>query len=449
MVRWTRALVVAVLVGVGALMSGPAAAAPGEPGWLHTSGSTILTEDDRPYVIRAVAWFGMETPNCAPHGLWQIGLDEGLAQIAGFGFTTVRLPVSNECLHSTATTGVDAQANPDLVGLSPLELMDQVVDRARAHGLSVILDRHRPSSASQSALWFTDSVSESDWIADWQLLVRRYVDDPTVIGVDLHNEPHGEACWGCGDPRRDWAAAATRAGNAVLEENPRLLVIVEGVEHQGDGTATWWGGGLSDVREHPIELAVPHRVVYSPHDYPASIHPQPWFADPAYPDNLEQQWRRSWGYLVEDGIAPVLLGEFGTRHETESDRQWLSGLVDYLAENDISFAYWSFNPNSGDTGGLVLDDWRTPEQAKLDALRPLLGSANAPSPHPSRPSTPTADPAPTAPPAPSPSPSPSGTTSASAPAGSPSGQDLSARWRVTSAWPGGYVAEITLRSDAG
>ena len=41
--------------------------------------------------------------------------------------------------------------------------------------------------------------------------------------------------------------------------------------------------------------------------------------------------------------------------------------------NRMSFAYWSFNPNSGDTGGLVTDDWVTPQRDKLEALRPLLG----------------------------------------------------------------------------
>ena len=126
------------------------------------------------------------------------------------------------------------------------------------------------------------------------MLAARYAEDDTVIGVDLHNEPHGEACWGCGDPRRDWAAAATRAGNAVLEENPRLLVIIEGVQHQGNGAGTWWGGGLADVRRHPIRLDVPDRVVYSPHDYPSSIHPQSWFSDPAYPASLPAQWDRTW-----------------------------------------------------------------------------------------------------------------------------------------------------------
>ncbi|WP_159499670.1 cellulase family glycosylhydrolase [Microbacterium sp. 18062] len=450
MIRSSRALtrigaaLVAVLLTalIGVLVPNRADAAA--PGWLHTSGGDIVTADGTPYTIKAVSWFGLETSNCAPHGLWTIPLDEGLRQIAAMGFTTVRLPYSNECLAASASTSIDANVNPDLVGLSPLELLDAVVSRADAAGLTVILDRHRPDSAAQSALWYTDRYSEEAWIADWRMLAERYRDDPTVIGVDLHNEPHGEACWGCGDPARDWRAAATRAGDAVLAVNPRLLIIVEGVERQPDGSSTWWGGGLAGVAASPVELAVPDRVVYSPHDYPASVYAQPWFADPAYPANLEERWERDWGYIATEGIAPVLLGEFGTTYLSESDRQWLASLVSYLERTGISFAYWSFNPNSGDTGGLVADDWRTPEQDKLDALRPILEPVP---PAPTAVPSPTSTPSPSRPATPGPSrtPEPTPVPEPSAPA--PSG-DTAAEWILQSAWGEGYVAEFVVTAGA-
>ncbi len=369
------ALLAAVLA-VGSLQmirpSRADAAPPSSVGWLHTDGSRILTAADRPHTIKAVSWFGMETSTCAPHGLWQISLDAGLAQIRSFGFNTIRLPFSSECLHRASTTGIDATKNPMLVSLTPLELMDAFVARAEAHGLSVFLDRHRPDSAAQSALWYTDAYPESSWLSDWKMLAQRYLTNPTVIGVDLHNEPHGSACWGCPDAALNWAAAATRGGDAVLAVNPHLLIIVEGVEAQGNGENTWWGGGLSDVKAHPVTLTVAHRLVYSAHDYPASLFAQSWFDAPDYPANLPAQWDKSWGYLQKQGVAPILLGEFGTKLETTSDRQWLASLVSYLHDQQMSFAYWSFNPNSSDTGGLVADDWVTPQTAKLSALAPLL-----------------------------------------------------------------------------
>jgi hypothetical protein len=203
-------------VGAVAPLSAHAAA----DGWWHTSGSRIVAADGSTVTIKAANWFGLETPNCAPHGLWSITLDEGLAQIAAMGFNTVRLPYSNQCLAASTTSSIDASRNPDLVSLTPLQLMDAVIAKARAHGLRVILDRHRIESSGQSELWYTSTYSEKRWIDDWVMLANRYRDDPTVVGADLHNEPHGSACWGCGDTSRDWQAAATRAGNAVLAANP-------------------------------------------------------------------------------------------------------------------------------------------------------------------------------------------------------------------------------------
>ncbi|MHA7282192.1 cellulase family glycosylhydrolase [Arthrobacter sp. TMS2-4] len=390
---------------------------PTTSGWLHTDGGTIRDAADKPFVIKSVSWFGLETPECAPHGLWSINLEDGLRQIRSMGFNTIRLPYSNQCITRGTSTSVDYSLNPSLEGRTPLQVMDSVVDAAGAAGLNVILDRHRPESKAQSELWHTPAITEDQWIADWKMLAARYKDNPVVIGADLHNEPRGAACWACGDPARDWKAAATRAGNAVLSANPNLLVIVEGIENEADGTATWWGSGLRGVAANPVTLERDHRVVYSPHDYPASVHHQQWFSDPTYPENLPALWDRNWGYIAREGIAPVLLGEFGTKLETDSDRQWLDQMVAYLGRTGMSYSYWSFNPNSGDTGGLVKDDWRTEETAKTLALKPLLTTSPAPSPSPT---SPVPSPSPTSP-VPSPSPtSPVPSPSPTSPVPSPS-----------------------------
>ncbi|MDD1476891.1 cellulase family glycosylhydrolase [Arthrobacter sp. H16F315] len=432
---------------------------PVATGWLHTDGGTIKDSNNSPFVIKATSWFGLETPDCVPHGLWgTLTIDEALANIKSMGFNTVRLPFSNECLAATAVKGnVNYWANRayNLEGKRPLDVMDTVIARAKANGLQIILDRHRPSSADQSPLWYTAAVPETKWISDWKMLADRYKNDPTVIGADLHNEPYGAATWGRGTAATDWQAAATRGGNAVLASNPKLLIIVEGIENQGDGSATWWGGGLSDVGAKPVVLNAPNRVVYSPHDYPASLYAQKWFSDANYPNNLPAVWDKNWGYIQKQGIAPVLLGEFGSALATESDKQWMSSIVSYLAANKMSYAYWSFNPNSGITGGLVKTDWRTPETAKLAALAPILTGTpvvNIPtaSPSPSAtpkptvtPSatptaTPTVTPSATPKPTATPTPSPSATPTAS-PSGAPA---ITATWKATSSWNGGYVASL-------
>ena len=341
-------------------------------GFLRTRGAKIVDAENRTVRLTGINWFGFETANHAPHGLWARSLDALLDQVVALGYNMLRLPVSSQMLEpGAATSGIDLGKNPSLSGLSPLELLDVVVTKAGARGLRLVLDRHRPGSDAQSALWYTDRYPEARWLADLTALGRRYAGNRTVIGIDLHNEPHGAASWGDGNAATDWRLAAERAGAAIQAVNPELLVIVEGVENAG-GKGGWWGGNLRGVRASPVRLPVPDHVVYSPHEYPASVAAQPWFGVPSFPANMDGLWDESWGYLVKEDIAPVWIGEFGTKLESASDRAWLQALLAYLGRASIGFAYWSLNPNSGDTGGILMDDWQTVHTGKQSLLSPLL-----------------------------------------------------------------------------
>ena len=347
-------------------------ATPTRPGFLHTQGGAIVDASGHAVRLTGLSWFGFETSNYAPHGLWARSLDAMLDQVRALGYNMIRVPFCSQMFDAGSTpNSIDLSQNPTLRGLSALQLLDAVIAGARARGMKVILDRHRPDSGAQSELWYTSAYSESRWISDWVMLARRYHDDPTVVGFDLHNEPHGAATWGDGNMATDWRLAAERAGNAVLAVHPDLLILVEGVERYG-GTSYWWGGNLRGARTAPVRLSVPGRLVYSPHDYPASVYAQPWFSAADYPANLPGVWRDAWGYLAAEGIAPVWIGEFGTRLMTTSDRQWLGAMVSYIRGNNLSFAYWCLNPDSGDTGGILQDDWRTVNAEKQAALMPAL-----------------------------------------------------------------------------
>jgi endoglucanase len=207
------------------------------------------------------------------------------------------------------------------------------------------------------------------------MLAKRYK-DTAVIGVDLRNEPHS-VCWGCDDKSKHWRLAAERAGNAVLSVNPRLLIIVEGIANY-NGQRTWWGGNLMGAKAFPVRLDVPNRLVYSAHECPATVYPQPWFRHADYPRNLPGICDKYWGYLVKEKIAPVLIGEFGTRYETKQDKQWLQSFRDYIQQNRLSWTFWSLNQDSGDTGGILLNDWVSVHKEKQDLLKgiqyPLLTS---------------------------------------------------------------------------
>jgi endoglucanase len=164
---------------------------------------------------------------------------------------------------------------------------------------------------------------------------------------------------------------AERAGNAILEENPNLLVVVEGIETVGTDKY-WWGGNLRGARDAPVTLSVPNHVVYATSDYPASVSGQPWFSDPTYPANLAPLWDATWGYLETENVAPVLLAGFGSRLQTDSDRVWFSEILKYVTAHRMSYAYWAWNPDSGDTGGILEDDWTTVREDVMLGLEPTL-----------------------------------------------------------------------------
>jgi endoglucanase len=349
------------------------------PGYWHTSGSQIVDSNNTPVRIAGVNWYGFENQHQVVQGLWIQDYHTIMNAIKSNGYNTIRLPFSNQMVESPIIPD-DIQYKPgnytintDLQGLNSLQIMDKIVEYAGQIGLHIILDNHRSSAApggTESYFWYTDSYREPNWIADWQALATRYLNNPTVIGMDLRNEPHGAhmggACWGCGDPPnpalpRDWQLAAQRGGNAVLSVNPHLLIFVEGVDCYGND-CTWDGGNLEGVQAHPVQLNVPNQLVYSVHEYGPSVYQQPWFNSSTTYSSLSDHYTKFWGYVSQWGIAPVWVGEFGAANTDAynniidlqntapgSEGQWFQSMIKYLHDNsNINWTYWAIDGEDKD-----------------------------------------------------------------------------------------------------
>ncbi len=134
-----------------------------------------------------------------------------------------------------------------------------------------------------------------------------------------------------------------------------------------------------------MRLSVPQRLVYSAHDYGPEVNQQAWFAAPDFPRNLAGLWDRHWGYLQEQGSAPVLVGEFGGKAvDSGAEGAWIHTLMSYIHTHRLSYTFWCLNPNSGDTGGILADDWTAVNAAKMALLRndlaPLIATGGSPAP---------------------------------------------------------------------
>ncbi|MEN3013240.1 MAG: cellulase family glycosylhydrolase [Endomicrobiia bacterium] len=385
-----------------------------EASFLKVIGNKLYDENGNEVRLTGVNWFGFETGNYVPHGLWSRDYKSMIMQIRDLGFNCIRIPWCNEMLRKTTPRGLeinpygnDAYAvqkgiklypqapegytgiNLDLDGLTPLQILDKIIEEAGKYGLKIILDNHsrKADGYMNETLWYTQDFSEQQWIEDWVFLAQRYKGNPTVIGADLDNEPHGNtgmgmkppASWGYELPQyytawaqtTDWAAAAERCGNAILEVNPDWLIIVEGVE-QYQNDYYWWGGNLMGVAKRPINLIKPEKLVYSPHEYGPEVYNQSWFSDPNFPNNMPEIWYKHFGFIYDQNIGHLLVGEFGIKNQSNTTAYtWFTEFMKYMGSK-YSWTFWCFNPNSGDTGGILQDDWVSVHEWKMEVLRPHL-----------------------------------------------------------------------------
>jgi endoglucanase len=355
--------------------------------YLTASGNKLVDKRGKTVYLTGVNWFGFETALMSPHGIWTRDMKSVLKQIKDLGFNTIRIPYCSKMLNADArlgqinSYGTDAYSgvNPmnalEATKTKPIELLDIIVDWCQANDMKIILDNHskQPDAYIAEGLWYADGYDEARWIADWVFLANRYKGKSAMIGCDLKNEFHNTATWGNSNPLTDVNKASERCGNAILQANPELLIFVEGVEKY-NGQSSWWGGLLTGAKDFPIVLSNPKKLVYSPHEYGPEVFAQTWFSDPTYPNNLKAVWDKNFGFLYNDNTAPLMVGEFGIRDQNSNEGKsyvWFKKFVDYMG-GGLSWTYWSLNPNSGDTGGILKDDWVSVQQWKMDVLIPHL-----------------------------------------------------------------------------
>lgn len=369
------------------------------PGWLHSAGTQIVDAHNHPLRLASVNWYGAEGTDFVPGGLAFRPYMDVLRTIKSLGFNSIRLPFSNELVERNPIVRRHVEANPQFRDKHALDILDTILAGARQVGVMVILSDMRVEAGQSGpghVLWYSPPRhTQQQWIDDWVVLARRYRSNPAVIGYDLYNEPHSNgpgleilglgylrqgATWGpfngSDNPATDWRLAAERAGNAILHVNPHALIIVEGVEvypypnplagsfcpHHIPATdhycadLYWWGGNLVGARAYPVVLAVPHQLVYSPHEYGPAMHGQRWITPTMTARDWQDAIDQHWGYLLAArglDAAPVYVGEFGTPsvadlslHDAHGGSQgaWFSALVAYLQRNpSVGWAYWPVN----------------------------------------------------------------------------------------------------------
>mmetsp|Transcript_114170 Transcript_114170/g.355528 ORF Transcript_114170/g.355528 Transcript_114170/m.355528 type:complete len:485 (-) Transcript_114170:91-1545(-) len=401
---------------------------------LRTSGKWLVDRRGQRVRLRCVNWYGAHLATLVVGGLDKQPLRKLAFAIRALGFNCVRLPYSLEVQLRPARPAKELlRANPGLQNATGLEILDKTVAALAAARLLVVLNNHQGramwccSEEDGEGLWYTAEYPERAWLDSLRSFAERYRDEPFVVGYDLRNELRGVPLtspgkslgikrpdWGSGRGDTDWAAAARRGALAVSEKDPHALIFVEGLQFAIDLSGVRGAGRLHKEPE------LQGRVVYEAHDY-CWYHPEllsawclhwvctgwalclMWEAwrnrnlkgHPAHDIRICRTivaillttcwsvsvWLASyqhfaaviserWGFLLEEGEAPVWLGEFGTNGPWVTANWWFEigevtwwrHILRYVRENEVDYAYWAFNGDKAgedETFGLLAADYAT------------------------------------------------------------------------------------------
>ena len=400
-----------------------------EPTYLSAVGSELRLNKGAgdEIILKGFNWYGFEG-QLMPNVLWvrayrtvtDIGGETHLGvldQMAAQGFNCVRLPLCQDVTwpgrRITTGNSISANRNPDflvdptLTGSATgsqvkpaIECLDLIIDHCERLGIRVILDMHCLAPNTDNALgtmgkWYTTETpdapgatqgttgeprNEEQWIAAWEFLANRYKDRPIVCGFDLINEPYN--CTWNDDPLTGLPAALERCAARVHAINPDVLIVCEGLAGNitypnGEIWGSPWGGNFTGVRARPVSIVRQDKVVYSPHDYAnygAGAGPA-WIHDPRFPEILHYAWDTAWGFIAKEGIAPLVVGEFGGNYnpgETVGP-QWQEKINEYYTYLKISWIYWALPGNSGNQlQGILAENHIDLQSFTMAALQPLL-----------------------------------------------------------------------------
>ncbi|WP_115720288.1 glycoside hydrolase family 5 protein [Gallaecimonas mangrovi] len=339
-----------------ALLSGCADQQPApKMGWalpLSTKGASIVDNNGHSVVLKGVNWFGAESGEFVVGGLDKQPVGKIADLVKAGGFNVVRLPWSNELVERNPKVAAQyLTANPWLKGKSALAVLDAVVTALTERGIAVILDNHRSrgdwccDGDHGDGLWHTPAYPEQKWMADWLTMAKRYQHNPLVVGYELRNEIRSDhqlklkPSWGDGNASTDWRLAANKMGNALQQLNPKALIIVGGIDYQGN---------LNGLPQHPVTLNQPNKLVYAVHDYSSWHDADAYTSDAAFAKSIEPRF----GFLFTAHYpVPVMVTEWGGCTQKDENGKACSQdriqfplmFAHYLNAHHLSWIWWPLN----------------------------------------------------------------------------------------------------------
>jgi len=232
--------------------------------------------------------------------------------IAGRGFNSVRLPLNARRLFRFKHGNAEFVPNT-------LACIDRLIDWCRTCGIYVILDMHAAPGGqtgqniddceNDQPELFTNPMYQEQLCSAWELLAKRYADEPVVAAYDLLNEPLPNFFCQYND---QLLPLYRRLIERIRAIDPNHMIMLEGAHWATDFSVL---DGMS--REEAAE-----NIALQFHRY--------WSA----PDEESLD-----GYRLAAGRldVPLYLGESG-----ENNLEWYTAMFPLCERLNIGWSFWSY-----------------------------------------------------------------------------------------------------------
>ncbi|MBU0475103.1 MAG: cellulase family glycosylhydrolase [Bacteroidetes bacterium] len=242
--------------------------------------------------------------------------------LANWGFNNIRLPMHYELL--------TPRNEPYVYTESGFALIDSLITWCKKRDMYLILDLHAaPGGQSAEPISDYDSRYPSLWESEenkartidlWREIASRYVNEETIAGYDLLNEP----AWDLGSMNFDLRALYMDITSAIRAVDTNHIVYIEG---------NWFATTFTGLT-------------------------------PTWDDNMVYSFHKYWSDVTTSSIqsyltirnnynVPLWMSESG-----ENSNSWFRDFVKLLDDNEIGWSWWTIK--------------------KLDAISPLASVKIAP-----------------------------------------------------------------------
>ena len=245
--------------------------------------------------------------------------------IHSLGLNLVRIPINYHQFED--------DMNPKVIKEDAFEHLDRVIELCAKYQIYTIIDLHalpgfqnqhwHSDNPTHVALFWKHKDFQDRALNLWEVIAKRYKNQPWVAGYDLINEP--------ADPTGEKVFPYyKRLFDAIRKIDPKHIIFLEGDRYAKDFSS------FTEVWDN---------VVYTNHDYarPGFGGNYPGTIDGRYfdKDTIEQDFVEKSAFMFENKV-PVWVGEFGPLYtgNPEEDTMRYQVLKDQLAYYDKYKASW-------------------------------------------------------------------------------------------------------------